>query len=149
MDLFDLNSNSPADAGLMLKQARQAGFKGMVWQVGGPAVAEIMSAAGALAEGFLSLELFDFSSNVGRGFSDDYHKQWPGLINAQTPLLYHTAKILFAAMQRAGSVEVVKVRDALPATEGFDAGVIGPALWGGQAAYGVNTSCCCRCGSPA
>ncbi len=66
VDLFDLNSNSPGDAGLMLKQARQAGYKGLVWQVGGPAVAETM------------------------------------------------------------------------ATEGYDAGVIGPVVWGGQAEYGVN-----------
>ena len=138
IDLFDLNSNSPTDAGLMLKQARQSGYKGIVWQVGGPAVSEIMSSVGPLAEGFLSLELFDFSSEVGQKFADDYHKQWPGVVNAQTPLWCNAAKLLFAAMQRAGSIDVEKVRAALPETEGYDSGVIGPAVWGGQASYGVN-----------
>lgn len=138
VDLFDLNSNSPGDAGLMLKQARQAGYKGLVWQVGGPAVAETMAVAGPLAEGFMSLEVFDFSSPAGVKFADDYHKQWPGVINAQAPLWFNTTKILFEALRRAGTTDVEKVRDAMLATEGYDAGVIGPVVWGGQAEYGVN-----------
>lgn len=138
VDLFDLNSNSPGDAGLMLKQARQAGYKGLVWQVGGPAVAEIMAVAGPLAEGFLSLEVFDFTSPAGEKFAADYHKQWSGVINAQTPLWYNAARILFEAIHRAGSTDVEKVRDAMLTTEGYDAGIIGPVVWGGQAEYGVN-----------
>lgn len=138
VDLFDLNSNSPGDAGLMLKQARQAGYKGLIWEVGGPAVAEIMAVAGPLADGFMSLEVFDFSSPVGQKFADDYHKQWPGVINAQAPLWYNTAKILFEAVHRAGSTDVEKVRDAMLGTEGYDPGVIGPVVWGGQSDYGVN-----------
>jgi branched-chain amino acid transport system substrate-binding protein len=138
IDMIDLNSNSPGDAGLMLKQARQAGYKGLIWQVGGPAVAEIMSVGGPLAEGFLSLEMFDFSSPAGAKFAEDYHRQWPGVINAQAPLWYNTTKILFEAVRRAGSTEVEKVRDAMGKTEGYDAGIIGPVVWGGQAEYGVD-----------
>ncbi|MBO0757345.1 MAG: ABC transporter substrate-binding protein, partial [Bradyrhizobiaceae bacterium] len=51
VDLFDLNSNAPGEAGLLLKQARQAGFDKMIWQVGGPSVEEIIAVAGPLAEG--------------------------------------------------------------------------------------------------
>jgi branched-chain amino acid transport system substrate-binding protein len=138
VDLIDLNSNSPGDAGLMLKQARQAGYKGLIWQIGGPSVAEIMAVAGPLAEGFLSLEVFDFSSAAGQKFTADYHAQWPGIVNAQSPLYYNAAKILFEALRRAGGTEVDKVRDSLAALEGYDAGVIGPVIWGGQADYGVN-----------
>jgi len=138
VDLFDLNSNSPVDAGLMLKQARQVGYKGLIWQVGGPSVAEIMSVAGPLAEGFLSLEMFDFSSPAGQKFAEDYHKQWAGIMNVQTPLWYNTAKILFEALRRAGSTDVDKVRASLIAAEGYDPGIIGPVIWGGQADYGVN-----------
>ncbi len=59
VDALDLNSNSPGDAGLLLKQARQTGFKGKIWQIGGPSVDEIIQVGGPLAEGFLSLEVFD------------------------------------------------------------------------------------------
>jgi branched-chain amino acid transport system substrate-binding protein len=138
VDLFDLNSNSPGDAGLMLKQARQAGYKGVVWQVGGPAVAETMAVAGPLAEGFLSLEMFDFTSPAGQKFTDDYHKQWPGLVNAQTPLWYNAARILFEAIHRAGTTDVDQVRDTMAKTQGYDAGIIGPVVWGGEANYGVS-----------
>ena len=37
VDAFEFDGNSPGDAGLMLKQIRQAGFKGKVIQIGGPA----------------------------------------------------------------------------------------------------------------
>jgi len=138
MDCFDLNSNSPGDAGLMMKQVRQAGFKGLVWQVGGPSVAEIMQVAGPLAEGFLSLQVFDFDSPEGRKFAETYHKQWSGIINAQAPLWYNTALILMQAMRHAGSLDVEKVRDAMTQIEGYDPGVVGPVVWGGMANYGVN-----------
>jgi branched-chain amino acid transport system substrate-binding protein len=138
VDLFDLNSNSPGDAGLMLKQARQAGYKGLIWEVGGPAVAEIMQVGGPLADGFLSLEVYDFTSPAGQKFADEYHKHWPGVINAQAPLWYNATKILFEAIRRAGSTDVEKVRDAMAKTEGYDAGIIGPVVWGGQAEYGID-----------
>lgn len=138
VDCFDLNSNSPGDAGLMLKQARQAGYKGLIWQVGGPSVSEIMSVAGPLADGFLSLEVYDFASPEGKKFSDEYHKHWSGIINAQAPLWYNAAKVLMEAIRRAGSTDVDKVRDAMTKTEGYDPGVIGPVVWAGQADYGVN-----------
>lgn len=137
VDLFDLNSNSPGDAGLMLKQARQAGYKNMIWQVGGPSVAEIMAVGGPLAEGFLSFEVFDFTSDAGKKFEEDYRKQWPGIINSQAPLWYNAAKIMFEAFRRAGSTDVTKVRDAMMMVEGYDAGIIGPVVWGGEAEYGV------------
>ncbi len=138
VDLLDLNSLSPADAGLVIKQARQAGYKGLIWQVGGPGVPEIIEIAGPLAEGFMSLEMYDYFSPVGQKFAERYHAKWSGVINAQVPLWYNGAKILFEAMRRAGSIDVDKVRDAMPLTEGYDAGVVGPVVWGGMKNYGVN-----------
>lgn len=138
VDLFDLNSNSPSEAGLLLKQARQAGFKGRIWQVGGPSVDEIAEVAGPLAEGFLSYDVFDFDAPQAKGFVDAYHKKWPGIINAQAPAWYNAARILFEAMRRAGSTDVDKVRDSLEKLDGYDAGMFGPVKWGGMADYGVN-----------
>jgi branched-chain amino acid transport system substrate-binding protein len=138
VDLLDLNSLSPADAGLVIKQARQAGYKGLIWQVGGPGVPEIIEIAGPLAEGFMSLEMYDYFSPVGQKFAERYHAKWSGVINAQVPLWYNAAKILFEGLRRAGSIDVDKVRDAIPLTEGYDAGVVGPVVWGGMKNYGVN-----------
>jgi branched-chain amino acid transport system substrate-binding protein len=137
VDLFDLNSNAPGEAGLLLKQARQAGYQKMIWQVGGPSVDEIINVAGPLAEGFLSYETFDFSSPQAQAFDKAYHAKWDGIINAQAPGWYNAAKILFKALETAGSTDVTAVRDALVKVEGYDSGMYGPVIWGGQADYGV------------
>lgn len=137
VDAFDVNSNSPGDAALLVKQARQVGFKGVIWQVGGPSVDEIMAVAGPLAEGFLSFNVFDFDTPEGKRFADTYHKTWSGVINAQAPLWANTAKILFESLRRAGSPDVDKVRDALEHLDGYDAGLLGPVVWSGMKDYGV------------
>jgi branched-chain amino acid transport system substrate-binding protein len=137
VDLFDLNSNAPGEAGLLLKQARQAGYQKMIWQVGGPSVDEIINVAGPLADGFLSYETFDFSSPQAQAFDKAYHAKWDGIINAQAPGWYNAAKILFKALETAGSTDVTAVRDALVKVEGYDSGMYGPVIWGGQADYGV------------
>ena len=138
VDVFDLNSNAPGDAGLMVKQARAAGYKGLIWQVGGPSVEEIMSVAGRLAEGFISLDTFDFSTPEGKKFEQMYHKKWSGIINAETPIFYTGAQILFEGIRRAGTLDTDKVRDAIERLGGYQTSMYGPVVWAGQAEYGVN-----------
>jgi branched-chain amino acid transport system substrate-binding protein len=137
VDLFDLNSNAPGEAGLLLKQARQAGYDKLIWQVGGPSVEEIVAVAGPLAEGFLSYDVFDFSSAQAQQFEKAYHAKWDGIINAQAPGWYNAAKILFKALETAGSTDVDAVRDAVMKVEGWDPGMYGAVSWGGKADYGV------------
>jgi branched-chain amino acid transport system substrate-binding protein len=138
VDALDLNSNSPGDAGLLLKQARQTGFKGKIWQIGGPSVEEIMQVGGPLAEGFLSLEIFNPSDPAFQKFIAAYHVKWSGVMNSQAPLWNNAAEMLFEALRRAGSPEVDKVRDAVAGLGGYDPGLYGPVVWGGLAEYGVD-----------
>lgn len=137
VDLLDLNSNAPGEAGLLLKQARQVGYKKMIWQVGGPSVDEIVSIAGPLANGFLSYDVFDFNDPSAKAFVETYRAKWSGVINAQTPGWYNATKILFKAVQEAGTLDTGKVRDSLMKIEGYDAGIYGPVTWGGKSDYGV------------
>jgi len=138
VDVFDLGSNSPGDGGLMVKQARAVGYKNLIWQVGGPSVDEIISVAGPLAEGFLSLDCYDFTTPEGKKFEQMYHAKWGGIINGQTPAWYNAARILFEALRHADTTDTAKVRDALEHLEGTDFGTYGPVVWGGKADYGVN-----------
>jgi branched-chain amino acid transport system substrate-binding protein len=137
VDLLDLNANAPGEAGLLLKQARQVGFKKPIWQVGGPSVDEIVAIAGPLANGFVSYDVFDFNEPSAKAFVSAYRARWSGVINAQTPGWYNATRILFKALQEAGSLDTDKVRDALVKLEGYDAGIYGPVRWGGQSDYGV------------
>lgn len=140
VDLLDVNSNAPGEAGLLVKQARQAGFKGTIWQVGGPSVDEVMAIAGPFSDGFISMNVFDFTDPSAQGFLKKYRAKYgDGVLNAQTPVWYNATRILFEAMRRAGTVtDVDKVRAALDKLDGYDPGPFGPVHWGGNAEYGVN-----------
>ena len=139
VDTFDVNFNAPGEAGLLVRQARQAGFRGPIIQAGGPSVPEIFEVAGALAKGFLSYEMFDFSSEIGQKLSKAYEAKYgKGIINSQLPAFYNATRILFEALKRAGTTtDVKKVRDQVEALEGWDTGIYGPVRWTGTEKYGV------------
>ena len=139
VDVLDLNSNAPGESALLVRQARQSGFKSTIWQVGGPSVDEVVDIAGPLAEGFISYNVFDFSQPEAQKFLKTYKAKYgDSVLNAQTPVWYNATRILFEAMRRAGTTDVTKVRDTLEKMEGYDAGLFGPMSWGGMAEYGVN-----------
>ncbi|MFI5023153.1 MAG: ABC transporter substrate-binding protein [Alphaproteobacteria bacterium] len=140
VDALDLNFNAPGDSGLMLKQAREAGFSGLVYQMGGPSVPENIEIAGKSAEGFISYEMYDFTSPVGKALTEEYDAKYgKGIINSQLPAFYNATKILFEALRRAGTVtDTTKVRDTIEHMDGYDAGVYGPLKWTGMETYGVN-----------
>ena len=140
VDLLDVNSNAPGEAGLLVRQARRIGFDGTIWQVGGPSVDEIVEIAGSNAEGFLSYNVIDFDEPNTQKFVEAYKKKYgDGVINAYAPTFYNAAKILFKSMEVAGSLDVDDVRDTmLNELSDFDPGIYGPVVWGGEDYYGVN-----------
>jgi branched-chain amino acid transport system substrate-binding protein len=139
VDAFEFDGNSPGDAGLQLKQIRQAGFKGHVMQVGGPAIDEIMEIAGPAAEGFMSYDIFDWDTPIGKKLRAAYEKKHgKGIINAFVPAFYHCTFLVVEAIKRADSTDTTKVRAAMETTGGYDAGVYGPIKWIGKETYGVN-----------
>ena len=139
VDALDLDNNAPGDAGLLYRQARQAGFRGKIWQTGGPAVEEIMGVVGRLSEGFLSYDLYDFKSDKAKPLVEAYEKKYgKGIINAFTPIMYNGAKILFAAIEKSGSVDPKTVRDTIEGMNGYNPGVFGPMKWAGKSIYGVD-----------
>src|SRR5690606_2368894 len=45
-DLIELDTTPPSTAGLIIRQARELGYKGLFSKIGGPGVPEIVKAAG-------------------------------------------------------------------------------------------------------
>jgi branched-chain amino acid transport system substrate-binding protein len=139
VDAFEFDGNAPGDAGLMLKQIRQAGFRGHVHQIGGPAIDEIMEIAGPAAEGFMSYDIFDWDTPAGGKLKAQYEKKYgKGIINAFMPAFYHAVFLLCESIRRADTLDTDKVRAALETTGGYDAGIYGPIKWVGKESYGVN-----------
>jgi len=139
VDLFDLAGNAPSEVGLMIRQARQSGFKGHIWQAGGPAVDEAIAIAGKLSEGYMSFNVFDFDNPKAANFVKAYRAKYgTGIINAQTPIWHNATHMLFESMRRSGGTDVKAVRNSLEKLDGYEGGLVGPVSWGGLAEYGVN-----------
>jgi branched-chain amino acid transport system substrate-binding protein len=137
VDVFDLDSSAPGEAGLLVKQARQLGYKGIIMQSGGPGIEEVINVAGKLADEFLSFDNFDPKDPLVMPFLDKYRSRWEGPINGLTPAFYNATKILFAAMEKANSVDVEKLVPALESLKGYPT-IFGPVKWVGKDSYGID-----------
>jgi branched-chain amino acid transport system substrate-binding protein len=139
VDAFEFDGNSPGDAGLMLKQIRQAGFKGKVFQVGGPAVDEIIEIAGPASEGFMTYDFIDWDMPKAKVLKEAYQAKYgKGIISPFMPAFYHGVYMIAEAIKRADSIETDKVRTAMETLSGFDIGIYGPVKWIGKETYGIN-----------
>jgi branched-chain amino acid transport system substrate-binding protein len=137
VDVLELDSNAPAESGLLLKQARQLGFKGVIVQTGGPSMEENIAVAGPLAEGFITFDFLDPDNALAKAFADTYAKTYTGVMSPWAPVMYNATRLLFEAMRRANSIDVDAVRQELPKLDGF-ATVFGPVHWGGMKTYGID-----------
>jgi branched-chain amino acid transport system substrate-binding protein len=116
-DVIDLGSSSPASAGMIVRQARDAGYKGRFIQTGGAGWAEIVATAGkAAAEGTVNVLFADQSNPAYQALSAEYAKRNDGqkpneLIAVDADIV----KVLLAAIQKAGTIDdTPKIAAAIP-----------------------------------
>lgn len=101
-DLIDLGSTSPATAGLMIRQARELGYKGLFAKTGGAGPKDIVAAAGNAAEGMISI-LYADPTNQGYGrIAADYRKAYGQDPNEILVCYYDATKVLLRAIEQAG-----------------------------------------------
>jgi branched-chain amino acid transport system substrate-binding protein len=136
VEIFELDGNAPGEAGLMVKQARQLGYKGVIIQTGGPGMEEIIRVAGPFAEGFLSYDLFDPTDPAVQGYVKAYRAKYDGPIPGISVMYYNATRVLHEAFKKANSVDVEKVRVALEQLDGAPT-IFGPVRWTGQEQYGI------------
>jgi branched-chain amino acid transport system substrate-binding protein len=139
VDIFDLNANAPGEAGLLVKQARQVGYKGVIMQSGGAGIDELIAIAGPLANNMMKYDVIDESLPRVQPFVALYHQKYSGVMNGLAPVYYNAANILFEAMRRADSTDTTKIRDQIEKLGGnYDAPIFGTVKWTGEKDYGVN-----------
>jgi branched-chain amino acid transport system substrate-binding protein len=139
IDAIELDGNAPATSGLILKQARELGFKGKIIRTGGPATQEIINVAGkAAAEGMFVHTPIDPQQVSTKAYVDLYAAKYKTAMNGFSPAFYDATNMLFEAMRRAGTVsDSDKVRIELEKIKDFP-GALGSLSWTGQATYGIN-----------
>lgn len=138
IDVIELDSNTPGDAGLIVKQTRQLGYDGVIIQTGGPAIDEVIAIAGPLAEDYTSMEWLDPENPDAAPMVAAYRAKYgEGPINQFVPVMYNAAKLVLEAMKRADSIELPAVAEELRNLSGHPT-LLGPVRWGGMEAYGID-----------
>ena len=140
-DMIDVAAAPAGEAGLILKQAMELGFKGAKGWTAGTNPFTIVGVAGReAAEGVWSPANINVKSehvnSAVRKFGEAYEKRYgevPGVIAVAN---FAAFDVFTQAMQRAGSVETDRVLEVLT-KERFET-VWGPLVIGGKETYGID-----------
>lgn len=122
-EVIDLGASSPATVGLIVRQAREAGYKGRFVQTGGAGWVEAVQAAGKEAtEGMVNILYADPDNAAFQEVAAEYKKRMNGqqpneMISVYTDLM----SVILASVQKAGTVSdttkiAASVSSALPLT---------------------------------
>jgi branched-chain amino acid transport system substrate-binding protein len=136
-DIIELGTTPPGTAGLVMRQARELGFKGQFVKIGGPGVPQIVAAAGKeFAEGLICYAAADMTTKNYKDLEAQYAKVLKPPMNEFVVYFYDGARMLLNAMQKAGTVEDTdKIRAALEKQAPYK-GIQGTIRWGGKKDYG-------------
>jgi branched-chain amino acid transport system substrate-binding protein len=140
-DAVDTASSPPGDAGIMVKQLREAGFNGPIGRLGGPGTEEILRVAGGaeIVKNFYWYEAIYIDNNV-RAVAEKYTR----IFHTSAPennFFYQfvaAARMVTKAIAKAGTADdTKKVAAALRSLPVEDPN-LGKGLWVGQKIYGIN-----------
>lgn len=138
---LDLASSPAGDAGIIVKQLRQAGFQGPIFRLGGPGFDEIARVAGGVdvLKDFLWYEPIYMDDNM-KALEEKYEKLMgsPRPENSDFFRWVYAARMMVKAAAAAGTVDdPQKIADAMRQLPVDDEN-IGKGHWIGQSFFGIN-----------
>lgn len=139
-DVIELGGTPPATAGLIVRQARELGYSGLIFKTGGAGPRDIVAAAGAQAsEGLINM-LYADPNNAGyKRIAAAYEKRTGHAPNEILVAYYDGAKALLAGIAKAGTTEdTAKVAAALSTALPIESAQGDQLKLGGKAAYGAD-----------
>ncbi len=138
-NIIELGTTPPGTSGLIVRQAREMGFKGQFVKLGGPGVPQIVAAAGKdFAAGLISYAAADTTTKAYKELEAKYAEVLKPPMNEFTVYFYDMARMLLEAIQRAGTVDDTdKVRAEFEKLSPYS-GIQGQVRWGGMDHYGSN-----------
>lgn len=138
-DIIDLGSTPPATAALLIRQAREFGYKGRFFLPGSTSWKEIVSAAGvAGAEGVITILYVDPANDAYKRFAAEFNKSVGQEPNEALAPYTDGINVLIHAIQMSGVVD-----DTSRFETGFEKALPMNSLQGekmtigGQAEYGI------------
>jgi len=141
-DLIDLGTSPPGSAGLIVRQARELGYKGHIVKIGGSGPSQIIQAAGKdAAEGVINYLPADDQSPGYKRLAAIYKKMSGHEMNPLLVNWYDGARILMAAIQAAGTItDTDKVRQSFAKILPFKSVLGGTIRLGGKDLYGIDNA---------
>jgi branched-chain amino acid transport system substrate-binding protein len=138
-DIIELGSIPSATAGLVVRQARELGFKGQFVKIGGPGVPQLVAAAGKeFAEGLIGYTAADVTEQYYKDLEAKYAKVLKPPMGEFVVYFYDQVNMLLNSMQAAGTVDDTdKIAAQLEKATPYK-GVQGTIRWGGMKTYGSN-----------
>jgi len=138
-DIIELGTTPPGTAGLVIRQARDLGFKGQFVKIGGPGVPQLVAAAGKEnADGLICYIAADVTTKNYKRLEAEYAKVLKPPMNEFVVYFYDTVHMLLDAIQTAGTVaNTDKIAAALEKESPYK-GIQGTISWGGMKDYGIN-----------
>lgn len=141
-DTVDTASSAPSDAGVIVKQLREAGFKGPIGRLGGSATDEILRIVGGpeVLKDFYWHEDAPIDDPKIRTIYDDFKRIMgvPAPENTNLILWSAATHMLLTAITKAGTItdteKVAVALRALPVEDPY----LGQGRWTGQAFFGIN-----------
>ena len=119
--------NYYAEDALIAKQAKVMGINAALLSGDAADAPEILDVGGDAVNGLYFTTHFDenaVQSELGRKYLEVYHKKFNKAANTVGALTFDAYYMVLDAIERAGSLDTVKIRDALSQTKGFE-GVTG------------------------
>jgi branched-chain amino acid transport system substrate-binding protein len=115
-EIIDLGGVPPATAGLMVRQAREQGFKGKFVKTAGPSPREILDAAGKDAAEGMIMQLNGDPQNEGfQRLSKEFETRVGQPPNEMIIPVYDGFRVLLAAVSKARTVDdTAKIAAAIP-----------------------------------
>ncbi len=140
-DAVDTASSAPSDAGIMVKQLRQAGFTGPIGRLGGAATDEIVRIAGSLetVKDFYWYENVATSDPKVLAVYDDFKQVMgvPAPENTTMILWVAAGQVLLDAISKAGTTtDTNKVAEVMR-TLSVDDKYLGKGFWTGKSFFGI------------
>lgn len=139
-DYIDFTGAPPGDQALVVKQARELGYKGKTFAGTTIDPNEFCKIAGVQnAEGHISNThdlLGAFTTEGQKKYFDDYTALYGKPFDLVTPKYHLYLDILVQAIEKAGSLDTTKVKEVMEKTEDWKT-IFGTARFGGKDYYGI------------
>jgi branched-chain amino acid transport system substrate-binding protein len=139
-DIIELGSTSPVTAGLLVRQARELGYKGLFVKTGGAGPKDVVAGAGKEAsEGMINMLYADPANQGYQRIAAAYRKAVGQDPNEIIVAFYDATNVLLHAIQKAGDIDdTAKVAAAFATALPMES-VQGDQLsLGGKATFGVD-----------